>query len=87
MAGLVQLSWASDISKIKSLWMKDSKSASLRQRIKKNTQILDSLSTYPYETAWKQTRKAGNAAFFRLTSEYQDWKNEKNSSTLVYMGS
>jgi ankyrin repeat domain-containing protein 50 len=77
---------ASDINKIKSLWIKDSKSAFLRQRIEKNTQILNSFSTYSHETTWKQTRKAGNATFFRQTPEYRDWKNENNSSTLAYIG-
>jgi ankyrin repeat domain-containing protein 50 len=41
---------------------------------------------YDYETTWKQTRKVGNATLFNQNTEYQNWKGQADSCTLIYTG-
>jgi hypothetical protein len=48
--------------------------------------ILDLFSTFDLETTWKQTRKTGNTQIFEQTPEYGRWKENSESSTLVYTG-
>lgn len=48
--------------------------------------MLDLCSNYNHETAWKQTRKVGNASLFTSLAEYQEWKTEAISCTLLCVG-
>ncbi|CZR58343.1 uncharacterized protein PAC_08235 [Phialocephala subalpina] len=70
----------------RALLSKGSKSASLEQKIKKRLRVLDCCSTYDYETPWKQSRKVGNATLFNRTADYQDWKGQASSCTILYIG-
>ena len=63
-----------------------SNAESLRQKMKTKLRVLDSCSTYDYQTTWKQTRKLGNATLFQGNAEYQAWKHSATSCTLVYTG-
>ncbi|RYO84634.1 hypothetical protein DL766_005642 [Monosporascus sp. MC13-8B] len=67
-------------------WLKSSKSESNRQRLKAYVRVLDSCSTYDYQTTWKEIRKVGNATLFDRTPEYEDWKAQTDSSTLICTG-
>ena len=62
------------------------KSVSLRQKMKAKLRVLDSCSTYDYQTTWKQIRKVGNSTLFHGNTEYQAWKDSTKSCTLVYTG-
>ena len=73
-------------SKYRALSSMFSKSMLLQQKLKENLRILDSCSTYDYETTWKQTRKIGNTTLFNRIDEYKDWKGQKTSCTLIYTG-
>ncbi|RYP18551.1 hypothetical protein DL765_003836 [Monosporascus sp. GIB2] len=68
------------------VWLKSSKSESHRQRLKAYVRVLDSCSTYDYQTTWKEIRKVGNATLFDRTPEYEDWKAQADSCTLVCTG-
>jgi ankyrin repeat protein len=61
-------------------------SASHQQRHATRMRVLDFCSTYDYETAWKQIRKAGNASFHTRQAEYREWRDGSHSSTLLYAG-
>ena len=61
-------------------------SASHQQRNATRMRVLDFCSTYDYETAWKQIRKAGNASFHTRQAEYREWRDGSNTSTLLYAG-
>ncbi|KAM7224238.1 hypothetical protein V8F06_000019 [Rhypophila decipiens] len=82
--------WAYSIKEEVNLLMENVKeqSSSLKvlTKLKKMIRILDSCSTYDYQTTWKEIRKAGNATLFRQNPEYQDWRARTNSCTLVYTG-
>jgi len=90
--------WASSIREEASLLMGEeqsshfkvllrfSESESHRQRVKAHVRVLDSCSTYDYQTTWKEIRKAGNATLYDRTPEYQDWKAATESCTLVCTG-
>jgi hypothetical protein len=77
---------AKENARFRALSKKSSLSASLEQKIKTRLRILDFCSTYDYVTPWKQTRKLGHAALFNLSADYQDWKCQENSCTLLYTG-
>ena len=77
---------ARENSKFRSLSTIVSESQSFRQKLKTNLRVLDSCSMYNYETTWKQTRKIGNATLFNQITEYQEWKGQENSCTLIYTG-
>ncbi|RDW85731.1 hypothetical protein BP5796_04056 [Coleophoma crateriformis] len=70
----------------RALMGKASSSVSLEQKLKTRLRILESCSTYDYETPWKQIRKVGNATLFNQIADYQDWRSQANSSTLFYTG-
>lgn len=73
-------------SRARSLTSKLFKSVSHQQEIAKKLRVLDFCSTFDHETAWKQTRKVGNTIYFRQVVEYQKWKCQDRSCTLVYTG-
>ncbi|KAL6415570.1 hypothetical protein AUP68_02134 [Ilyonectria robusta] len=72
-------------SRFKAL-LRSSESESHRQRLKAHAHVLDSCSTYDYQTTWKQVRKIGNATLFNQTPEYYAWKVRAGSCTLVCRG-
>ncbi|KAL5610409.1 hypothetical protein FOBRF1_006526 [Fusarium oxysporum] len=63
-----------------------SKSDSHRKNLDNRVRILDSCSTYDYQTTWKEIRRCGNTNWFTLQREYQDWKVRSESCTLLYSG-
>ncbi|OBT79642.1 hypothetical protein VF21_01285 [Pseudogymnoascus sp. 05NY08] len=77
---------AQDNSIFRAFSSKLSKSISHQQKLKASLRILDSCSTYDYETTWKQTRKIGNTTLFNRIDEYKEWKGQNTSSTLLYTG-
>ncbi|KAH7125030.1 hypothetical protein B0J13DRAFT_414320, partial [Dactylonectria estremocensis] len=72
-------------SRFKTL-LRFSESKSHRQRLKGHVSVLDSCSTYDYQTTWKEIRKVGNATLFNQSPEYQGWKVRADSCTLVCKG-
>ncbi|KAK1772738.1 ankyrin repeat-containing domain protein [Phialemonium atrogriseum] len=66
--------------------MRSSKSEANRRRLDVHARVLDSCSTYDYQTTWKQIRKLGNATWFYQTSKYEDWKTRPDSGTLLCTG-
>lgn len=62
------------------------KSSSRRQDHATRMQVLDFCSKYDHETAWKQTRKAGNSSFYARSMDYQEWRDSSHSRTLMYTG-
>ena len=77
---------AQENSRSRALLSKLSKSASHQQKLATNLRVLDFCSKYDYETTWKQTRKVGNATLFSQAAEYQEWKSQAKSCTLIYTG-
>ncbi|KAH7007108.1 ankyrin repeat-containing domain protein [Ilyonectria destructans] len=65
---------------------KYTKSELHREKLEDRLRILDSCSTYDYQTTWKELRRRGNTSWFTLQPEYQDWKVRSESSTLLYSG-
>ncbi|KAH7231838.1 uncharacterized protein BKA55DRAFT_524137 [Fusarium redolens] len=61
-------------------------SESHRKKLENRLRILDSCSTYDYQTTWKEIRRCGNTSWFTLQREYQDWKFRSESCTLLYSG-
>ncbi|KAH7401756.1 hypothetical protein DE146DRAFT_779970, partial [Phaeosphaeria sp. MPI-PUGE-AT-0046c] len=61
-------------------------SASRQQIHATRIRVLDFCSTYDYETAWKQIRKAGNAPFHTQQAEYREWRDGSHPGTLLYTG-
>jgi ankyrin repeat domain-containing protein 50 len=53
---------------------------------KAKSQFLDACSTYNYQTAWKQARKAGTTSWIYTNEEYKQWIQEPISSTLWCTG-
>ncbi|KAF4333760.1 hypothetical protein FBEOM_12417 [Fusarium beomiforme] len=51
-----------------------SEAESHRKKLENRFRILDSCSTYDYQTAWKEIRRCGNTSLFTLQRDYQDWK-------------
>ncbi|KFY38347.1 hypothetical protein V494_04397 [Pseudogymnoascus sp. VKM F-4513 (FW-928)] len=77
---------AKDNSKFRVLSSKFSKIVLLQQKVKANLRILDSCSIYDYQTTWKQTRKIGNTTLFNRIDEYENWKAQNASCTLICTG-
>ncbi|KAI3328863.1 hypothetical protein HD806DRAFT_519243 [Xylariaceae sp. AK1471] len=77
---------AQEDSRFRALSSKLSKAASHQQKLATNLRVLDFCSKYDYETTWKQTRKVGNATLFSQAAEYQEWKSQAKSCTLMYTG-
>jgi len=77
---------ARENSRFRALSSKLSKSVSLQQELTTNLRVLDFCSKYDYETTWKQIRKLGNATLFSQAAEYQEWKGQSDSCTLMYTG-
>ncbi|KAH7120338.1 hypothetical protein B0J13DRAFT_162983 [Dactylonectria estremocensis] len=57
-----------------------------REKLAARLRILDSCSTYDYQTTWKELRRRGNTSWFTMQPEYKDWKKRSESSTLLYSG-
>ena len=73
-------------SRARSLSSKFFKSILHQRQMATKLRVLDLCSTFDHETAWKQTRKVGNTSYFRQVIEYQEWKGNEKSCTLVYTG-
>jgi hypothetical protein len=63
---------AQENSGFRALSNKFSKMASHHKKLKTRLCLLESCSTYDYETTWKQTRKVGNTTLFSQTVQYQN---------------
>jgi hypothetical protein len=77
---------AHENSLFRALSNKFSETASHHRKMKTKLRLLESCSTYDYETTWKQTRKVGNVTLFSQATQYQNWKGRPDSCTLVYTG-
>ncbi|KAJ3571535.1 hypothetical protein NPX13_g5341 [Xylaria arbuscula] len=66
--------------------LKFSDSESLRKKHNAFLHILNSCSTFNYEKAWKETRKIGYTTLLNQSLEYQHWKVQPDSGTLVCSG-
>ncbi|KIM96862.1 hypothetical protein OIDMADRAFT_68677, partial [Oidiodendron maius Zn] len=77
---------AKENSKFRMFSSKFSESLSLRQKLKTTFRILDACSKYDYEITWKQTRRIGSTTLLNGFAEYQEWKGQGTSSTLIFMG-
>lgn len=82
----VNLLEAQENSRFRALSSKFSESFSHQQKMKENLRVLGLCSTYDHETTWKQTRKIGNTTLCNRTAEYQDWKGQPDSGTLICTG-
>ncbi|GAB1318907.1 NACHT domain-containing protein [Madurella fahalii] len=72
-------------SRLKSL-LRHSEAESHRRRLERYARVLDSCSQYDHQTTWKQVRKLGSATVFHQATEYQNWKTQLDSCTLLYKG-
>jgi hypothetical protein len=63
-----------------------SKNASQQQKQIAFRNLLDSCSTYDYETTWRQIRKAGNTSLYKQLPEYNRWIVAPDPKTLVLVG-
>ncbi|KAL8371899.1 hypothetical protein RB595_001618 [Gaeumannomyces hyphopodioides] len=63
-----------------------SKSETYRKKFKAYSRILNACSAYDYQKSWKEIRKAGHTTLLDQTQEYQDWKAQTSSCTLVCTG-
>jgi hypothetical protein len=77
---------ATENSRFRSMSKKFSKSTSYHNRLAMKLRILKECSTYDHETPWKQIRKSGNTTTFSETNDYQKWKTQSQSCTLLYYG-
>lgn len=57
-----------------------------QNNIKRRMRWSDACTTYDHETPWKQARKRGNTSIFVNDTNYQEWKSQYLSSTLVMCG-
>lgn len=57
-----------------------------QKNIKRRIRWSDACTTYDHETPWKQARKRGNTSTFVNDTNYQEWKSQPQSSTLVLCG-
>ena len=66
--------------------MKSADSTSYHRRLMVRFCCLDALSTYDYETSWKQFRKRGSPTWFTQVPDYQQWKEQLYCSVLYLKG-
>jgi ankyrin repeat protein len=77
---------ARDNERFRSVFTGIASSMSRERKLERKLRLLDLCSVYDHETTWKQTRKAGNTSLFASNPEYQAWRGQENTSTLVYTG-
>lgn len=70
----------------RALWSRKSESASVEQKLRTKLRVLDFCSTYDHETPWKQFRKVGNTTLFERTVDYQEWKRQATSCSILCTG-
>ena len=75
-----------EISGIKSLMTKGTGLFSQQRNLRTKLRVLNLCSLYDFRTTWKQTRKIGHCTQFFQCPEYQGWKSDASSSTLIYKG-
>ena len=64
----------------------DTNQIRLYQQQAAKLRILDTISTYDYETTWKQLRKVGNTTILTDNTTYLTWKSFSKSNTLILLG-
>lgn len=72
-------------SGIKSL-VRSAEAEAQRERLESRNRVLDSCSTYDYETTRKETRKLGTASWFQEVAEYKNWRASTSSAILICTG-
>jgi hypothetical protein len=77
---------AEENSRFRSLSKKFSKTVSSQQQLAVKLRVLNSCSSYDYETTWKQIRKIGNTTLFAQSDDYLKWRTQAKSCTLLYLG-
>ena len=66
--------------------MKSNHGRKARKLEKTRIRMLNHISTYDFQTTWKEIRKAGNTAINHRFPQYAAWKSATESSTLVCRG-
>jgi ankyrin repeat protein len=82
----VDLLGSQEIAEVKTLMSKGYGFWTQQRRRQKRLRILDLCSTYDFQTSWKQTRKLGNSSVISWCREYDIWKSQADSSTLIIAG-
>jgi hypothetical protein len=77
---------AAENSRFRSMSKQFSKSTFQHNKLAMKLKILQECSTFDYQTTWKQVRKSGNTTTFAETNEYENWKNQSQSCTMLYYG-
>jgi hypothetical protein len=77
---------AAENSRFRSMSKKFSKSTSQHNKLAAKLKILQECSTFDYQTSWKQIRKSGSTTTFAETHDYEQWKHQSQSCTLLYYG-
>jgi hypothetical protein len=73
-------------SRFRALANRFSDSLSQQRKAELRRQWLESLSTYDFETAWKQTRKQGNTTLQQHDQSFEEWKSSATPSVLTVAG-
>ncbi|KXH50938.1 hypothetical protein CSAL01_04803 [Colletotrichum salicis] len=73
-------------AKARALAARWSSSTAHRFDVEKKSKWLDSCSTYDFETTWKQMKKLGSTSLLATSSEYQQWKNLRSSTSILFSG-
>lgn len=74
------------MSKMKDLIERTHRNREHERNIQRRLKLLESCSSYDYESTWKQQRKRGNATIFTDSDQYKGWKTSATSSTLIVSG-
>ncbi|GIJ90111.1 hypothetical protein Asppvi_009061 [Aspergillus pseudoviridinutans] len=77
---------AKESSRFRQIMVKFSDASNQRQQLALKIRLLDTCTTYDYQTSWKQARKQGATTWFASTSEYQQWKETPSSCSLLCTG-
>ncbi|KAF7114771.1 hypothetical protein CNMCM5793_000310 [Aspergillus hiratsukae] len=57
-----------------------------QRKLARKIRLLDTCSTYDYQTPWKQARKQGTTTWFASNAEYQTWREQISSSSMLCIG-
>lgn len=77
---------AKENSRFRSLSTRFLKTINHQQELAVKLRILEKCSIHDHITTWKQIRKLGNTTLFSQSVDYQRWKSQPVSSTLIYLG-
>jgi len=75
-----------EIAGIKALVTKGLGFVSYQRDLQTKFRVLDLCSTYDFQMTWKQTRKIGHCSLYSQCNDYQSWRSQASSLTLIYIG-